>query len=282
MFIAQLPVLVECADTVTESTTETERTVTVTDSAGATATILDAQGNPLTLKILDADTVKTVTPGYVDVQVEYYLDGTLVDYELIQRCHAGGHILSLFYTFASLDGNANYQWQVKIKVVGGSGTVTVPKRGFRATVTGQGMAGTEAWDGTLSFDESVPPLAITSRMTLVPVAEEVTAQTQTPIPAGIEEVVSAFSMRSRMSLVGMSDEISVNPVWEQQTVSADRLVAWTYQSRYVTRTEIGVQLRTAWNYQSSEQAIDHGRMTVVKAVTNDLTRVESLEVSEDG
>lgn len=39
-----------------------------------------------------------------------------------------------------------------------------------------------------------------------------------------------------------------------------------------------MQLKTVWNYESAEQAIDSGRMTVVKAVTNDLVNVERLEV----
>lgn len=278
MFIAQLPITVEAADTETSTTTETEKTVSVKDSTGAAATITDASGNALTLTVLDSDTVKTVTPGYVDLQIEYYLNGTLVDYELVQRCHAGRHILGLFYTFAALDGDASYQWQVKIKVVGGSGTATVPKRGFRATVTGQGMAGTDEWDGTINIDESVPAISIASRLTLLPTTEEVTTETQVPTASSIEETVSGFGLRSRLALAKITDEPGVNPVWEQQTVSSASLQRWEYESRYVWLTDSGVQLRTAWDYKSAEQAIDEGRMTVLKVTTSDLATVESLEV----
>lgn len=284
MFIAQLPVVAECADTVASETVETERTVAVKDATGASVTIPDANGNPLTLTVVDADTVKTVTQGFVDVQVEYYLDGTLVDYQLVQRCHAGSHILGLFYTFDALDGDSNYQWQVKIRVVGGSGSVTVPKRAFRATVTGQGMAGTEAWDGTLSFDESVAPISMASTMKLVAVTEEYSVNTQIPTPANFEERIGALSMRSRMNLVGFTEELSVNPTWEQQTITptTEALPEWEYAARFVGIGENGLQLRTNWNYQSAEQTIDQGRMTVVKAVTADLASVEEVTVSEDG
>jgi hypothetical protein len=38
-------------------------------------------------------------------------------------------------------------------------------------------------------------------------------------------------------------------------------------------------LQTQWNYKSIEESIDQGRMTVVKAITNDLASVEEVEVS---
>lgn len=272
MFLAQLPMTVEAADVVTE--TEEEKNVTVTDSTGATATILDADGNPLTLTVLAKNT--DTKPGTADVEIYYYLNGSLVDYQLVERLTAGPHILSLFYPFAELKGNSNNTFDVRILATGGN--VTVAKRAFRATVTGQGLAATTVWDGTLSFDESVPKLAISSTMTLVKAVEEVTAETQIPVPAGIEEVVSAFSIRSRMSLVGFTEELEVDPTWEQQTISAEQLASWNYEGRYVAIGENGVQLRTSWDYQSAEQDVDSGRMTVVKAVTNDLASVAGMEV----
>lgn len=283
MFIAQLPVSVECADTVTESTTETERTVSVTDSTGTATTLLDAEGNPLMLKILDADTVKTVERGFVDLQVEYYIDGNLVDYQLIHRCGAGNSILGLFYTFDSLDGNTSFQWQVKIRVAGGSGTATVPKQAFRATVTGQGMAGTDKWDGTLSFDESVVPFRIANKMSLVDAVEEVSTETQIPTPASVEETVAAFSIRSSMRLVGFTERLSTMEVREKKTFDVTAGTAeWEYNDRYVEIGSEGIMARAQWQYESAEAEIDSGRMTVVKAVTNDLNGVESLEVIADG
>lgn len=71
MFIAQLPVEVECADTediqTTTNETETTYAVQAMDSGGASTTITDAEGNPVTLSVTvkntDTDTVKTVTQG---------------------------------------------------------------------------------------------------------------------------------------------------------------------------------------------------------------------------
>ena len=284
MFIAQLPLTVEAEDSVDAQTTtnETEETYTVEakDSTGASTTIMDANGNPITLSVVvkhtDTDTVKTIIHGYVDVQIEYYLMGTLVDYELVQRLPAGRHILALFYTFDALDGDSNYQWQVKIKVVGGSGTVTVPKRAFRATVTGQGMAGTEIWDGTLSFDESVSAISMASKLSLVSVTEEITTETQIPTPASIEEAVATFSIRSGMTLVGFTERVSTTEIREKKSIDT---AEWEYNERYVTIENNSIMARVSWQYESEEQSIDSGRMTVVKAVTSDLASVEEVEVS---
>jgi len=284
MFIAQLPVEVACEDSedVQTSTNETETTYNVDakDSSGASISITDADGNPVTLSVVvkntDSDTVKTVTHGYVDLQVEYYIDGTLVEYELIQRCHKGKHILALFYTFDSLDGNQNFQWQVKIRVVGGAGTVTVPKRGFRATVTGQGMAGTDQWDGTLSFDESVAPISLRSSLTLVKAVETVNAETQIPTPADIVETVAAISLRSRLTLGAITERVSTTEIRQKKTIDT---AEWDYTDRYVEIVGSEIMARMEWKYESAEQRIDSGRMTAVKAVTNDLVSVEEVTVS---
>lgn len=284
MFIAQLPVLVECEDSVdvktTTNETETTYNVEAKDSTGASIGITDADGNPVTLSVVvkntDTDTVKTVTHGYVDLQVEYYLEGTLVDYDLIQRCHAGRHILGLFYAFDSLDGNETLVWQVKIRVVGGSGTVTVPKKGFRATITGQGLAGTEKWDGTLTFDEAVPAISLSSSLALVPAAEEVITQTQIPTPAVIEERMAAFSLRSGLSLSGITERFSTTEIREKKTIET---AEWEFTDRYVAIEGSSLMARVQWQYESAEQSIDSGRMTVVKAVTNDLVSVEEVTAS---
>ena len=265
MFLAQLPVVAAAEDVVT--TRETEKAVTA----------YDAGGNPysLTLTLTDTDT----KPGTVDLTIEYYMNGSLLDYQLVERLTAGPHILSLFYPFSELKGNTSQKFEVRILATGGS--VTVAKRAFRATVTGQGLSATTVWDGALTIEEVVPAFGIRSRMGLAAFTESVTTSTQKPIPTGITEVVSGFSIRSRMTLAGFTAEIGVNPVWERQSITAARLSDWTYADRYVEHGENGVQLKTSWTYQSAEQTIDEGRMTAVGAVTADLASVSGVEVSAE-
>ena len=58
---------------------------------------------------------------------------------------------------------------------------------------------------------------------------------------------------------------------------------WNCNSRYVTINDNNdMVLRTHWDYKSKEESIDKGRMTVVKAITDDLNIVESVEVDVYG
>lgn len=278
MFLAQLPVIAECEDRVERKTKETVKTVTAKTASGAVSDVTDKNGDPLTLTVVDSDTLETVERGYVDLRVEYYMLGTLVDYELVQRLQAGKHILALFYTFPSLDGDANFQWQIKMRIVGGEGTVIVPKKGLRATVTGQGLAGTGTWDGTINFDQTMPELSIASALKLMPAVEEVETSTQVPKAKGLEQTITRLSLRPQMYLrIGeLSERISATEIRKKKTID---LAEWVYNERYVAVDSEGIMARMEWVYHSEEQNIDNGRMTVVKAVTNDLASVKDVTVS---
>ena len=270
MFIAQLPVTVDIADEVTEK--EEEKTVTVKDSTGAETTILDADGNPLTLTVLAKD--RDTKPGTVDVEIFYYMDGTQEDYTLVERMTAGPHILSLFYPFSGLKANQNYTWDVRIRAA--SGSVTIAKNALKATITGQGLAATTVWDGTLSFEEVVPAISLRSGLTLVDIAEEVSTKTQVPTPADFVERVAAISLRSRMTLGTLSERVSTTEIRQKKTIDT---AEWDYTDRYVEIDGSNIMARVEWTYQSEEQSIDAGRMTAVKAVTNDLVSVEEVTAS---
>jgi hypothetical protein len=270
MFIAQLPVTVDIADVVTE--TEEEKTVTVKDSTGAETTILDADGNPLSLTVTAKNT--DTKPGTVDVEVYYYLDGSLIDYTLVERLTNGPHILSLFYPFSGLKGNQNYTWDVRIRVA--SGSVKIAKNALKATVTGQGLAATTVWDGTLSFEEVVPAISLRSSLTMVKAVEEITTETDYPTPANFTESVAGFSLRSSLRLVGMTERVSTTEIRTKKTIDT---AEWDYTDRYVEIVGSEIMARVEWTYQSEEQTIDSGRMTAVKAATNDLGRVEEVTVS---
>lgn len=271
MFLAQLPLTVTVDDVVTE--TEEEKTVTVKDSEGNETTLTDADGNPLTLTVKAKD--RDTKPGTVDVEVFYYLDGSLIDYTLVERLTAGPHILSLFYPFSGLKGNLNYTWDVRIRVA--SGSVTITKNALKATITGQGLAATTVWDGTLSFEEVVSAINIKSNITLLDIGEEVTTETHSPTPADFVQTVAAFSMRSNITLGNLSERVSATEIRTKKTIGT---AEWEYSNdRYVEIVGSEIMARVEWTYQSEEQSIDSGRMTAVKAVTNDLGSVEEVTVS---
>lgn len=88
--------------------------------------------------------------------VRYYLDNLLIDsFVPVQRLVRGTHALALFYPFPDLEGAANHRWSVRLLCEGG--TVKIAKGQIRATITGQGMAAGDAWDGTLTLEELIRP-----------------------------------------------------------------------------------------------------------------------------
>lgn len=277
MFLAQLPVTAIVEDTESTVETETVRSVTVKDSTGASVTINDVNGNPLTLTVVDKDTCTKVTPGTVDLQVFYYLNGSLVEYQLIERMHAGPHILSLFYPFAELPANSNNTFDVRLLATNGS--INIDKRALKATITGQGLAATTVWDGTLTIEE-----IWTNRDYAYlgfNVSEEITTIFHTPDASAISETVGNGLAFAYLDF-GASEVVEAVPTVTQNTIDPiidAALMDWVYEDRYVEVCENGLQLKTVWNYESAEQAIDSGRMTAVKAVTADLASVEEVEVS---
>lgn len=97
--------------------------------------------------------------------------------------------MALFYPFPDLEGAANHRWSVRLLCEGG--TAKIAKGQIRATITGQGMAVGDAWDGTLEFEELV------GRSTRTPVARKVLAikdtilvGTQKPVSDAATEIIT--------------------------------------------------------------------------------------------
>lgn len=280
IFLAQLPVVVEAQDAEETIETTTEHAVIVKDSTGATAVISDASGNPLTLTVTDTDRYTKVTPGTVDLQVFYYLNGALIEYQLIERMYAGPHILSLFYSFADLPANSNNTFDIRL--IATNGGVTVAKRALRATITGQGLAATTVWDGTITIEEIWNDRSL--YMLDFKPTTSVAISTDVPKPSGIVEIVGDAWNLFTLSFSATSEIVDAAVTVEQNTINptiSSALLEWTYVERYVKVDETGMQLKTSWTYQSAEQPIDAGRMTVVTAVTADLESVSGVEVSAD-
>ena len=132
---------------------------------------------------LEQDAALTLT-------VRYYLDNVLIDsFTPAQRLVRGAHALALFYPFPDLEGAASHRWSVRLLCAGGG--VKIAKGQIRATITGQGMAVGDAWDGTLEFEELV------GRSTRTPVARKVLAiqdvilaGTQKPIGDAAAEIIT--------------------------------------------------------------------------------------------
>lgn len=94
----------------------------------------------------------------------------------------------------------------------------------------------------------------------------------------IVEIVSPFSITPFvLKLKGLVEEIKT--VYDTKTIYGTDLLKWEYNERYIELGANGVQTKTTWTYESTEQTIDSGRMNSVKAITSDLSSVISFEVN---
>ena len=101
--------------------------------------------------------------------------------------------------------------------------------------------------------------------------------------SSIVDKYPGFSTMGRVSIGNVTAVVEPALVVLQQTIAAADLASWTYASdRYVYVVDNNVKLKTSWSYTSEEQEIDSGRMTVVRATTNDLRSISAVEVINNG
>ena len=138
---------------------------------------------------LEQDAALTLT-------VRYYMDNFLIENFIpVQRLVRGAHALTLFYPFPDLVGAASHRWNVRLLCAGG--TVKIGKGQLRATITGQGMAAGDIWDGTLTFEELVGCInRPANQRRVLTIYDELTHKMQTPLGRTAAESI-ALVRRSR-------------------------------------------------------------------------------------
>ena len=138
---------------------------------------------------LEQDAALTLT-------VRYYMDNFLIENFIpVQRLVRGAHALTLFYPFPDLVGAASHRWNVRLLCAGG--TVKIGKGQLRATITGQGMAAGDIWDGTLTFEELVGCMnRPANRRRVLTIYDGLTSKMQTPLGRTAAESI-ALVRRSR-------------------------------------------------------------------------------------
>ena len=129
-----------------------------------------------------------------------------------------------------------------------------------AILYGQGVAGEGKWDGTLQFIEEIGVLPFTS-IPFASISESLTTNTQIPVPVAFSE---SFGERlfTSFSMCGLSDSVDARFVIKEYDFNPLYVDKYTVD-KYVT-TERGMfELKTDYVFESTEQAIDSGRLCVV-------------------
>ena len=97
--------------------------------------------------------------GQAVVYVTYELnDSEILAPRPVETWGSGRHILSLYYPIDGLVPNITNTFNVYLRMEGGTGEIETG--GCIASISGQGMAATAAWDGTVTVEESVGRFAL--------------------------------------------------------------------------------------------------------------------------
>lgn len=86
-------------------------------------------------------------------KVFYYLNGEMVTYQPIETWAIDGyHILNLNYHLANIENTSSNLWEVFLELEGGAGSIGIGDA--NVVLGGQGMAGSDEWNGLLELEES--------------------------------------------------------------------------------------------------------------------------------
>ena len=249
MFLAQLLLTAEPeTETVDLPVTSTDETLP-TDAAAA----------------LERDAALTLA-------VRYYMDDSLIGtYVPAQRLVRGSHALALFYPFPDLQGAASHRWSVRLLCTGG--VVRIGKGQLRATITGQGMAAGDIWDGTLTLEETLARVARPAKLRQIfAIYGDVTTEMQRPLgTAAAEFLVRIPRTTPRRAVNGQAPKRS--------TTYAYYGLPLAFDADFVQLDADGWRLRTSWQYDAAPQEIDTGTLLCAAADTGSLAEVSKIEVS---
>ena len=249
MFLAQLLLTAEPeTETVDLPVTSTDETLP-TDAAAA----------------LERDAALTLT-------VRYYMDDSLIGtYVPTQRLVRGSHALALFYPFPDLQGAASHRWSVRLLCTGG--VVRIGKGQLRATITGQGMAAGDIWDGTLTLEETLARVARPAKLRqILAIYGDVTTKMQKPLGTTAAELLARIPRTTpRRAVNGQAPKRS--------TTYAYYGLPLAFDADFVQLDADGWRLRTSWQYDAVPQEIDTGTLLCAAADTGNLAEVSKIEVS---
>lgn len=140
------------------------------------------------------------------VWATYVLNGVVVDARPTETWQDGRHLLHLMRTWQS-SPNVNGTFVVRLSAQGG--TVTVPVKGARAYMAGQGLAGAVEWDGIIRASDTFPgltPAELTGSY-----ASGVSESFQTPVPADVSDRFPRVDVASLGIVGGFASAASATP-----------------------------------------------------------------------
>lgn len=153
-------------------------------------------------------------------------------------------------------------------------TTVIKALAVKAIAYTQGINNKDEWDGMLEFKDEIIDIPVISDMSVVAFEDNVSVNMQIPTPSSITEMFGEVALNSIMSVIGFTDSVSTSHIILGYVLDATNGV---YNSKYVT-ADGAYMLKTEYNYTSTEQTIDSGRMCAVSIDITPFVNVESVVV----
>lgn len=98
-------------------------------------------------------------------------DEIVLVHQPVETWHSGKHTILLYYPIENVIANYTNTFNVYMRVAGGSGTVDT---GWCvASISGQGMGASVAWDGTITIEEYIDMVGISGGLQLAAIQENI-------------------------------------------------------------------------------------------------------------
>lgn len=88
-------------------------------------------------------------------------------------------------------------------------TANIAKGAIKAVLYSQGLAGTEAWDGTINIADEIAKVTLSTAVTVAEMADTVSVGLQTPTPAIASDVFAPIKLNNAITILGMTDVVEL-------------------------------------------------------------------------
>lgn len=179
-----------------------EQTVIDIDFATIKASRVTMQ-HEINLDLLVTDDKATVT-------ALYYLNDVLEYYQPVDTfSESGKHIISLMYFLETLSEGTSYEWKVKLRIDGGTGTID--RGDVHAWLQGQGLVALNDFDGLIELEDTYTP--IIGGQDIVSLAEFLDIDRITP--RGITASDTIADITGGQDIVTLADNMALTRIKEQ-------------------------------------------------------------------
>jgi hypothetical protein len=183
-----------------------EQTVIDIDFATIKAARVTMQ-HEINLDLLVADDKATVT-------ALYYLNDVLEYYQPVDTfSESGKHIISLMYFLETLSEGTSYEWKVKLRIDGGTGTID--RGDVHAWLQGQGLVALNDFDGLIELEDTYTP--ITGGQDIIGLSDSVISiERDMPYPnISLADTFTAYI--GGQEIVGLADSVRLRTAYEIHT-----------------------------------------------------------------